>query len=151
MTELDDILRQIFRRTRVIACVGASANHARPSHYVSQFLADRGYRVIGVNPGLAGQHLFGAPVVARLSDIAEPVDMVDIFRRAGDVLPVVVEALDAIPGLSTVWMQLGIRNAEAAATARSRGITVIEDRCPRIDFPRLFGSATRAQIDAAQS
>lgn len=142
---VDDTLRRIFRTTRTIACVGASANPARPSHYVSQFLVARGYRVIGVNPGLAGQQLFGAPVVARLADLEEPVDMVDIFRRAEDV-PEVVEAALALPGLATIWMQLGIRNAAAAARAEAAGLTVIQDRCPMIDVPRLFGTAGRAEI-----
>ncbi|WP_089233075.1 CoA-binding protein [Tropicimonas sediminicola] len=142
----DDILRDIFRRTRVIACVGASPRPERPSHYVSEFLRARGYRVIPVNPGQAGATLFGERVVARLSEIDAPVDMVDIFRRSEQVLPVVEEALESLPGLKTVWMQIGVRNPEAAALAQARGVTEVQDRCPKVELPRLFGSMSLAQI-----
>ncbi len=131
-------LRAIFSETRTIAVVGFSANPARPSHYVAEFLARRGYRVIPVNPGLAGQEFLGTTVRASFSEITEPVDMVDIFRRSEDIPPVVDEALRALPGLSTVWMQLGIRNALAADAARAAGVRVVEDRCPKIEIPRLF-------------
>ncbi|RYH09020.1 CoA-binding protein [Tropicimonas sp. IMCC6043] len=138
MTDPDPTLRAVLERTRTIACVGASANPTRPSHYVSRFLVDRGYRVIGVNPGLAGQTLFGETVVASLSDITDPVDMVDIFRRSEEIPATVAAALAHLPGLGTIWMQLGLANAEAAALARAQGVDVIENRCPMIDIPRLF-------------
>ena len=115
-------LRAIFSETRTIAVVGFSANPARPSHYVAEFLARRGYRVIPVNPGLAGQEFLGTTVRASFSEITEPVDMVDIFRRSEDIPPVIDEALRALPDLSTIWMQLGLRNALAADAARAAGV-----------------------------
>ncbi|MCT8159859.1 CoA-binding protein [Pseudoruegeria sp. SHC-113] len=137
----DDQIRQALLQSEVIACVGASANPARPSHYVSQFLTTKGKRVIGVNPGLAGQELFGAPVYGRLSDIPaeEAVTMIDIFRRPEQILPIVEEAIAALPALKVVWMQLGIENAEAAALAQGKGLTVVQNRCPKIEWPRLIG------------
>jgi uncharacterized protein len=138
----DDDLHRILTETRVIALVGASANPDRPSHRVGWFLARQGYRVIPVNPGLAGQSLFGETVVARLSDIPGGVDMVDIFRRSEEVGPVVDEALAALPGLRTVWMQLGVVNEAAAEAARAKGVEVVMDRCPAIEIPRL-GIGTR--------
>lgn len=137
MTPSDDDLRRILTETRVIALVGASANPDRPSHRVGWYLARRGYRVIPVNPGLAGQSLFGETVVARLSDIPGGVDMVDIFRRSEEVGPVVADALAALPSLRTVWMQLGVVNEAAAEVARARGVEVVMDRCPAIEIPRL--------------
>jgi predicted CoA-binding protein len=141
MTLTDADLTDILASTRVIACVGVSMNPVRPSHYVARYLSLKGYRVIGVNPGHAGAVLFGEPVVARLSDIpAEAaVDMIDIFRRSEHVLPVVEEALAALPGLRTVWMQIGVRNAEAAALSEARGLRVVQDRCPKIEYQRLHG------------
>lgn len=136
MTPSDDDLRRILTGSRVIALVGASANPDRPSHRVGWFLARQGYRVIPVNPGLAGQSLFGETVVARLEDLPPEVDMVDIFRRSEEVGPVVDAAL-ALPGLRTVWMQLGVVNEAAAEAARARGVEVVMDRCPAIEIPRL--------------
>ncbi len=138
MTQTDDAaLAQILRTTRTIALVGWSPNTARPSNAVARFLAARGYRVIPVNPGQAGQAALGGTVRASLADISEPVDMVDIFRRSEAVLPVVQEALASLPGLKTVWMQLGVENAEAAALAEAHGLKVVQNRCPAIEIPRL--------------
>jgi len=138
MTQPDDAtIAEILRTTRTIALVGWSPNPDRASHGVARFLAARGYRVIPVNPGQAGQVALGETVCASLADISEPVDMVDIFRRSDAVLPVVQEALAALPGLKTIWMQLGVENAEAAALAQSRGLTVVQNRCPAIEIPRL--------------
>ncbi|MDK3018021.1 CoA-binding protein [Pseudodonghicola flavimaris] len=134
----DDLLKDILTRTRTIALVGASANPERPSFRVGQFLAARGYRVIPVNPGLAGQELWGQTVAASLAEIDEPVDMVDIFRRSEAVGPIVTAALAAFPGLQTVWMQLGVENAAAAAQAEERGVLVIQNRCPKIEYDRLM-------------
>lgn len=142
MTPSDDDLRRILTETRVIALVGASANPDRPSHRVGWYLARRGYRVIPVNPGLAGQSLFGETVVARLADLPGGVDMVDIFRRSEEVGPVVADALASLPGLRTVWMQLGVVNEAAADAARAKGVEVVMDRCPAIEIPRL-GVSTR--------
>ncbi|MAM60814.1 CoA-binding protein [Maritimibacter sp. UBA3975] len=140
-TYSDDYITDIFERTRTIALVGWSPNDARPSHRVARFLADRGYRVIPVNPGQAGKEALGETVVASLADIPRewPVDMVDIFRRSDAVGPVVDEALEHLPGLKTVWMQLGVENEDAAAAARAAGIDVVMDRCPAIEIPRLLG------------
>jgi predicted CoA-binding protein len=134
----DEHVRDVLTRTKVIAVVGASAKPERASHYVSQYLIEKGYRVIPVNPGLAGQEMFGETVRASLSEIDVPVDMVDVFRRADAVEPVVDEALEAFPDLQTVWMQLGVINAAAAEKARARGVDVIMDRCPKIEIPRLL-------------
>lgn len=133
----DDDLRRILGETRVIALVGWSPKADRPSHRVAAFLKAQGYRVIPVNPGQAGQQALGETVRASLSEIDEAVDMVDIFRRSEEVPAVVEEALAALPGLKTVWMQLGIEHADAAAMAEARGIQVVQNRCPAIEIPRL--------------
>jgi uncharacterized protein len=137
MQNSDDDLRRILTATKVIAVVGWSPIADRPSHRVAAFLAAKGYRVIPVNPGQAGKQALGEVVRASLSDITDPVDMVDIFRRSEEVEPVVDEALRVLPGLKTVWMQLGVENAEAAAAARAAGVTVVMNRCPAIELPRL--------------
>lgn len=134
----DSLIRNVLERTKTIAMVGASPRPERASHRVGQFLTSKGYRVIPVNPGQAGKQLFGVTAVASLSDIQETVDMVDIFRRAEHVGPVVDEAL-GLSGLQTIWMQLGIVNEEAAAWARAAGVDVIMDRCPAIEYPRVIG------------
>ena len=139
MTYPDALLRDILAATRSIAVVGLSANTLRPSYFVARYLAMRGYRVVGVNPGLAGQVLFGETVFARLSDIPFDVDMVDIFRAPDAVPPIVTEALARWPNLSTIWMQIGVVHEGAATEARARGVRVIMDRCPKQDHQRLFG------------
>ena len=133
----DTAIADILRTTRTIALVGWSPDPARASHGVARFLAARGYRVIPVNPGHAGQVVLGETVRASLAEISDPVDMVDIFRRSEAVLPVVQEALAALPGLKTVWMQLGVENADAAALAEARGLQVVQNRCPAIEIRRL--------------
>ncbi|MGR3322259.1 MAG: CoA-binding protein [Pseudooceanicola sp.] len=138
-TYSDAYLKDILGRTRVIAVVGVSPNETRPSFYVARYLKLKGFRVIPVNPGHAGKTLLGETVRAGLGDIPEPVDMVDIFRRSEHVPPIVDEALAELPHLKTVWMQIGVVNEEAAATARARGLDVIMNRCPKIEYQRLFG------------
>ena len=134
----DDLrLRKILTGTRVIALVGWSPNPDRPSNGVARFLKARGYRVIPVNPGQAGVAVLGEVVRASLVEIAEPVDMVDIFRRSEAAGAVVDAALAALPGLRTIWMQLGVRDAAAAARARARGVEVVMNRCPSIEIRRL--------------
>jgi len=135
----DDTLRRVLTTTRVIALVGWSPNPDRPSHRVAAYLSRKGYRVIPVNPGQAGAVVRGEAVRATLSDIDTPVDMVDIFRRSSEVGPVVADAL-RLPGLQTIWMQLGVVNEAAAAQARAAGVTVVMNRCPAIEYPRLIGS-----------
>ncbi|SFQ96592.1 CoA-binding protein [Poseidonocella sedimentorum] len=134
----DDGLREVLARTQIIAMVGASMNPARASHGVGQFLTRCGYRVIPVNPGHAGETLFGETVRASLAEIDVPVDMVDIFRRSEAVLPVVEEALAQLPMLRTVWMQLGVINEDAAQRAIDKSVDVVMDRCPKIELPRLL-------------
>jgi uncharacterized protein len=131
----DDAIREILTNVRTIAMVGASANPDRPSHGVMRFLLDQGYHVIPVNPGLAGQQIHGQTVVARLADVAEPVDMVEVFRRSEDV-PAVAEDAIAIHA-KVLWTQLGVVNETAAQAARAAGLSVVMDHCPAIEIPRL--------------
>lgn len=140
MVYSDDLLHTIFDETKVIACVGMSPKARRASHSVSKYLISKGYRVIPVNPVHAGEEILGELVYASLSDIPSDlsVDMIDIFRRSEQVLPVVEEALEVLPNLRTVWMQLDITSAEATTLAEARGVTVIQNRCPAIDLPRLL-------------
>jgi O-acetylhomoserine (thiol)-lyase len=142
----DAMLRQILELTRTIALVGASANWNRPSHLVMKYLQLKGYRVIPVNPGIAGQILNGERVYGSLRDIEEPVDVVDIFRAAAQVPPLVEDAI-AI-GAKTVWMQLGIRNAAAAARAEAAGIAVVQDRCMKIEYGRLAGELSWSGVNS---
>ncbi|WP_417817768.1 CoA-binding protein [Tritonibacter scottomollicae] len=135
----DARLKDILTRTKVIAVVGVSLNPVRPSYYVARYLSLKGYRVIPVNPGHAGKMLFGETVQASLSDIEGEVDMVDIFRRPEAVPGIVEEALTVFTDLQTIWMQIGVEHAEAAAQAEARGVTVIQNRCPKIEYQRLFG------------
>ena len=135
----DSHIRTILRATRTVALVGASANPARPSWIVLKYLLDRGYAVIPVNPGLAGQTLLGRTVVASLGEIGEPLDMVEIFRNSAAAGGLVDEALALDPLPKTIWMQLGVRDDAAAARAEAKGITVIMNRCPKIEYGRLSG------------
>lgn len=134
----DDIIHDVLSRTRRIALIGASANPARPSHGVMHFLLNAGYEVVPVNPGLAGQNLLGQEVHRSLSDIGGHVDMIDIFRAPEHVPGIVDEALAHFPHLWAIWMQLGVVHEAAASKARARGVTVIMDRCPAIEYPRLM-------------
>jgi uncharacterized protein len=132
----DDLIRGILRDTKSIAVVGASANPARPSYGVMRWLIGRGYKVVAVNPGLSGT-LLGAPVYTRLSDVLEPIDMVDVFRNS-DAVPAIVEEALALPiRPKVIWMQLGVHHAAAAEQAQTAGVTVIMDRCPVIEAGRL--------------
>lgn len=131
-------IRDVLTRVRSIAVVGWSPKPERPSHEVAAYLASRGYRVIAVNPGQAGQKALGGVVRASLAELREkdgPVDMVDIFRRSEEAGAVVDEAI-AI-GAGVVWMQLGVIDEEAAARARAAGLQVVMNRCPHIEIPRL--------------
>ena len=134
----DTDLHRILTRTRVIALVGASVNPHRPSYQVGQFLVQRGYKVVPVNPAHVGQALFGQTIVGTVADVPDA-DMVDIFRRTDAVPAIVAGALEALPRLQTIWMQLGVTHVQAAQTARARGIDVVQDRCPKIEIARLFG------------
>lgn len=137
----DSFLREILGSTRVIAVVGVSPNPVRPSYYVARYLGLKGYTVIPVNPGHAGSSILGRTVYADLASIPKDagVDMVDIFRRSEAVPAIVDEALTELPGLRTIWMQIGVAHAEAAAKAEARGIKVVQNRCPKIEYQRLHG------------
>ncbi len=142
----DSKLRAILRRVRTIAMVGASANWNRPSYFVMKYLQGKGYRVIPVNPGTAGQEQLGEKIYASLRDIPDKIDMVDIFRASEQVGPIVEDAI-AI-GANVVWMQLGIRNDEAAARAEAASIEVIMNRCPKIEFGRLGGELSWSGVNS---
>lgn len=135
-----EVIERIVRGTKTIAIVGLSPNQDRPSWGVARYLQSQGFRIIPINPGQAGKELLGETVYADLSSIpAEAqVDMVDIFRRSDAVGPVVDEALAALPQLRTIWMQIGVVNEAAAEKARAKGITVVQDRCPKVEFPRYL-------------
>ena len=140
MTEYpDSFLKQILTRTRVIAVVGVSPNPVRPSYFVARYMSLKGCRVIPVNPGHAGSQLLGETVCASLAECPPEVDMVDIFRRSEHVPALVEEALETLPSLRTIWMQIGVTHPESAARARARGIDVIQNRCPKMEYQRLFG------------
>ncbi len=139
MTYSDAFLKDILIRTKRVAIVGVSGNPVRPSYFVARYMGLRGYDVVPVNPGLAGQRLFGATVVSSLSEIEGPVDMVDIFRRSEAVPAIVDEALAHFPDLGTIWMQIGVEHDQAAAVAQERGVDVVQNRCPKIEYQRLFG------------
>ncbi len=131
----DSAIAALLSSVRTIALVGASPKPERPSNGVMRFLMMHGYRVIPVNPGLAGQRIHGKMVVAHLTDIEGPIEMVDIFRNSAAAGETVDEAIAA--GAKAVWMQLGVINVEAAARAEAAGLTVVMNRCPAIDIPRL--------------
>ena len=140
----DALLRQVLARTRTIACVGVSRNEVRPSFYVARYLGLKGFRVIPVNPAYVGEKLLGETVWPDLASIpAEvgPIELVDIFRKSEAAGEVVDEALAHLlgRGLATIWMQIGVVDEAAAARAEAKGVTVVMDRCPKIEFQRLHG------------
>ncbi|HXC55670.1 MAG TPA: CoA-binding protein [Rhizomicrobium sp.] len=137
----DALIKSILRSTKTIAMVGASGNDMRPSYFAMMYLLAKGYVVHPINPSLAGKSILGQVVYASLKDVPAPIDMVDIFRTADAAPGIVVEALaqkDRL-GLKTIWMQLGVVSEEAAALARGAGLTVIMDRCPKIEHGRFSG------------
>ena len=139
MTYSNAHLKDILTRAKRVAIVGVSLNPVRPSYFVARYLGLRGFTVIPVNPMHEGAQLFGQQVRGSLSEIEDGVDMVDIFRRSDAVPEIVDEALAVFPRLQTVWMQIGVQHAQAAARAEARGVAVIQDRCPKIEYQRLFG------------
>ena len=133
----DDLIRKILRATKTIAMVGSSAQWIRPSYFAMKYLQRKGFRVIPVNPKEAGNTILGETVYARLADIPEAIDMVDIFRNSEAAGGIADEAIEV--GAKVVWMQLGVRNDAGADRAEAAGLTVIMNRCPKIEFGRLSG------------
>ena len=134
----DDFLRKVLEEGRTIAMVGASTNPVRASYFVASYMTARGRRVIPVNPAQAGEMLFGERVRADLSEIDEPVDMLDIFRRSDAVPGIVEAALTHLKGLKSVWMQFNVVSEEGARMAEAAGLDVVMDRCPKVEYARLM-------------
>jgi hypothetical protein len=133
----DSYIRGILNTVKTIAMVGASAKESRPSYFAFKYLLERGYHMIPVNPGQAGHAILGQKIYAKLAEIPEPIDMVDIFRASPYALPIVQEALALKPQPQVIWMQLGVRSDEAAALAEANGMKVVMNRCPKIEYGRL--------------
>jgi uncharacterized protein len=146
----DDYIADILRDARVFAFVGASANTSRPSYFAMKYLLGKGYTIHPVNPGIAGQKILGQHVYASLADVPAPVDVIDIFRTSEAALEVTREAIalkDKL-GLKVLWMQLGVRNGEAAQEAEAAGLKVIMNRCPKIEYGRLSGEIGWAGVNS---
>ena len=133
----DDYIRGILGSVRTIAMVGASSNTVRPSYFAMKYLIEKGYRVYPINPGQAGKPVLNTQFHASLADVPEPIDMVDIFRNSQAAGPIVDEALKLDPLPKVIWMQLTVRNDEAAARAEAAGLKVVMNRCPKIEYGRL--------------
>jgi predicted CoA-binding protein len=137
----DALIARILRSVKTIAMIGASANEMRPSYFAMKYLTDKGFKVVPVNPGVAGKEILGQKVYAKLADVPPPVDMVDIFRNseaAGLITNEVLADKDRL-GVRVLWMQLGVINEAAAKRAEAAGLTVIMNRCPKIEYGRLSG------------
>jgi predicted CoA-binding protein len=137
----DDLIKSILRSTKTIAMVGASGNDMRPSYFAMMYLLAKGYVVHPINPGMAGKKILGQTVYGSLKDVPAPVELVDIFRTSDAAPGIVREALEEKDrlGIKTIWMQLGVISEEAAEIARAAGLTVIMDRCPKIEHGRFSG------------
>lgn len=146
----DDYIRGILKEVRTIAMAGASANWVRPSSFAMKYLQGKGYKVIPLNPGQAGSQILGETCYASIADIPGPVDMVDIFRNSKAAGDVIDEALPMVEEkqIKIIWMQLGIRNDPAAKRAEAAGLNVIMDRCPKIEYGRLFGELSWSGINS---
>ncbi len=146
----DEYIADILRDAKSIAMIGASANTSRPSYFAMKYLLGKGYRVVPINPGLAGQKILDQDVVPTLADVAGPIEIVDIFRNSEAALEVVRDAValkDKL-GIKVIWMQLGVRNDEAAAEAESAGFKVVMNRCPKIEYGRLSGEISWAGVNS---
>ena len=144
----DSYIHNILLRSKTIAMVGASANTIRPSYFVLKYMLAKGFNVIPVNPGLAGQQLLGQLVVGSLFDITQPVDMVDIFRNSEAADGITDQAIEM--KASIVWMQLGVANADAAGRAETAGLDVVMNRCPKIEYARLSGEIAWAGVNSGK-
>lgn len=134
----DAFLRAMLAKPATVACIGVSLNPVRPSHYVARYLSAKGYRVVPVNPGAAGRTLLGETVRGGLAEVEGPVDILDVFRRPEAVPAVVEDGLRRFD-LRCVWLQIGIVSTEAEALCREAGVAFVQDRCPKIEYQRLFG------------
>jgi predicted CoA-binding protein len=137
----DALIARILRSVKTIAMVGASANEMRPSYFAMKYLTDKGFKVVPINPSVAGKEILGQKVYAKLADVPPPVDMVDIFRNSEAAGPITDEAIankDRL-GIRVLWMQLGVINEDAAKRAEAAGLTVVMNRCPKIEYGRLSG------------
>jgi uncharacterized protein len=134
-----DYIRNILRDVKTVALVGASANDTRPSYFVLKYLIEKGYTVFPINPGLVGQQLLGQTVYASLKDIPVSIDMVDIFRNSEAAAEITEEALALAPKPKVIWMQLQVRNDEAATKAEAQGVQVVMNRCPKMEYGKLSG------------
>jgi uncharacterized protein len=146
----DDYIADILSSARTFVFVGGSANTSRPSYFAMKYLIGKGYTIIPVNPGFAGKEILGQKVYASLADVPGPVDVVDIFRSSDAALEIVREAISVKDklGLKTIWMQLGVRNEEAAAEAEAAGLKVVMNRCPKIEYGRLSGEIGWAGVNS---
>jgi len=146
----DALLRGILKDTRTIAMVGVSPKWVRPSNFAMKYLQGKGYRVIPVNPGHAGEDILGETTYARLGDIPDKFDMVDIFRSSEAAGAVADEAIEAAreKGIKVVWMQLGVRNDAAAERIEAAGLKAVMDRCPKIEYGRLFGELSWSGVNS---
>jgi predicted CoA-binding protein len=142
----DAYIRDILLHHRVVAMVGASANPSRPSYFVLKYLLGKGFTVIPVNPDHAGKTILGQAVYRTLSDIDRPVKIVDIFRGSDAAMAIAQEAIEI--GAKVVWMQLGVRNDEAAKLAENAGVKVVMNRCPKIEYGRLSGEIGWAGVNS---
>jgi predicted CoA-binding protein len=137
----DELIKSVLRSTKTIAMVGASGNDMRPSYFAMMYLLAKGYTIHPINPGMTGKKVLGQTVYGSLKDVPAPVDMIDIFRTSNAAPGVVREALEEKDrlGIKTIWMQLGVISEEAAKLAHATGLTVIMDRCPKIEHGRFSG------------
>jgi predicted CoA-binding protein len=134
-----DYIQQILRSVETMALVGASAKEVRPSHLVMKYMMSKGYKVVPVNPGLAGKEILGERVYASLKDVPHPIDMVDIFKNSESAGEIVEEALKLDPLPKVIWMQLTVRNDAAAQRAEAKGVQVVMNRCPKMEYGKLSG------------
>jgi predicted CoA-binding protein len=144
----DDYIREVLSCVKSVAVVGASPNTVRPSYFVLRYLMSKGYGVVAINPGHAGREIGGAKTYGRLADVPHPIDMVDVFRNSQAAAGVVDEALALVPLPKVIWMQLGVRNDEAARKAEAAGVRVVMNRCPKIEYARLAGEIGWAGVSS---
>ncbi len=142
----DNYIHEILNTNRSFALVGASANTVRPSYFVLKYLLEKEFKVVPVNPGIAGKDILAQKVYGALKDIPEAIDIVDIFRNSETALEITKEAIEI--GAKVVWMQLGVRNDESAALAEAAGLQVVMNRCPKIEYARLSGEIGWAGVNS---